>query len=1038
MQLIEPQGPVDSHPLRRRSFPRHPTFLPAQLIGADGAARSCIIRDYCAAGALLELEREGGQIKPDDQAELHCSANGTEPELRFRVRVAHRNGRRVGVALLDPAPGALLQLEKRSQRINATTSPAPRTSTLASRERPKVIAACNAHVHTALRGLIARFHSAIGNELFETAKQSRDPRIQSVNFGALAELNNRKKTLEDEFLRGAENRLRTLVSGQLRRTVVQESQSHSLGSLSLVEDQEFDTWLSATDFLDTVRSRFREPLDLLDKRLSVVFGESVGADNNPYGPELLTRAFQDALDALDLQHAAYLACYKVFKQVFLSQGGRFYEELNRILIDHGILPQVKYGFDVASQDKRARPNRSSVDGAVPGPGGAEQAGECWQPSAGGASGDGQAPQAQTEVGNAASATGNPGGARLRTFAAGASGPRSRAAEAGPVGAASSAAASSQRAGTSSDLFQLFGALHDLQSGQVSGPRIEQAQDAAPTVYTATELQQVLARPLGPDRENESDSSGSNLRQRVENTIAQRGEGDSRSIGGHEGRVIDVTGEVFRSLLTDAQVPREVQPWLKGLEIPVLRVALADNSVFLDTSHVVRQVINKLSRLEVLADAEQGERETAIRSASTEVVETINRDFDGTVDAFVKAVDKLDELIHLQSEIQRQNLKQVVAECLRTEGETRAAAPKTDPGPEVSNDNWLRRVGRLKEGHWVLFDALGDEPKRLKVAWIATRTNKYVFVNPIGKKQRVLLAGELAALLREGQAVVLDATEEPAMDRAQFAMLQKLHKQLLYESTHDHLTGLINRREFEKFIGDALQNAREEKAKHVLCIVDIDQFKLINNTCGYEAGDQMLRELVEMLQSAVGGAAVLSRIGPDEFGLLLHRQSLDDALELVEEQMERLEEYRFVWKEERRSVSMSVGMAAVSARSEDISELLQAAESSCAMAKEMGGGRIQMYHSGHAGLSRRKAEMEWAAKIDKALDGDELHLRCQRIEPIREDTGDHCHYELLLGLSEELGTQVDLQDIYQGCRAPQAHDRSRSLGDSKRFPLDCRQ
>ncbi len=1015
MQLPDKHGSADPHPMRRRSFPRHPTLLPAQLITADRAVRPCVIQDYCSGGALVVFEPGGGdsQISPDDEVELRCLAAGGSSNLVFRGRVAHCNGSRVGLALLDPDPRAMTRLRDAAQQANAAARPGTNDPTVSARDRATVLAACNEHVRTALGGLIARFHSAIGNELFETAKHSRDPRVQSANFGALAELNNRKKDLEEGFLRETEARLQRLTCGRLPDDVATRTEDLSVDSLSLVEDREFDTWLSITDFMDAVRNRFREPLHLLDQRLSVVFGEPVGADNDPYGPMLLAQGFQAALDLLDLQHAAYLSCYKVFKQSFLTQAGRFYEQLNRILIEHGILPQLKYGYNAAAQPKRAPPSASPGDVVGSATGAGEHDGT-WEATGGPPAVPAGGWATHEEI------------SRPSPAVAGASAPLAAARGAGSASSAPSIAPppdTGDAARPASDLFQLFGALNDLQHGLHPGRSTEvnvgdvAAGTAQPLVYSATELQRALARPVLLSAAQSADAPDTSLRARIETALGQLSDGDARSIGGHESRVIDVTGEVFQSLLTDAQVPREVQPWLKGLEIPVLRVALADNSVFLDKSHVVRHVINKLARLEVLADSEQGAGETAIRAASAEVVDRINRDFDGTAAAFASALDSLDELIRLQSEIQRQNLKQVVAECLRTEGETRAASPKAEAA--AADDTWLRRVGRLKEGHWVLFDALSDEPRRLKVAWIATRTNKYVFVNPVGKKERVLLADELAALLREGRAVVLDATEEPAMDRAQFAMLQKLHKQLLYESTHDRLTGLINRREFEKCLADALENAREQKAKHVICILDIDQFKLINNTCGYEAGDHLLREFVELLQPAVGGAGILGRIGPDEFGLLLHRQSLDDAVELVEEQLERLEDYRFAWKEERRSVSVSVGMAAVSARSEDISALLQAAESSCAVAKEMGGGRIQMYHSGHAGLSRRKAEMEWAGKIDKALDGNELHLRCQRIEPIREDTGDRCHYELLLGLSDDLGAQVGLQDFV---KAAEHHKR----------------
>jgi len=202
----------------------------------------------------------------------------------------------------------------------------------------------------------------------------------------------------------------------------------------------------------------------------------------------------------------------------------------------------------------------------------------------------------------------------------------------------------------------------------------------------------------------------------------------------------------------------------------------------------------------------------------------------------------------------------------------------------------------------------------------------------------------------------------------------------------------------------------KESKHAVCQFDVDKFKLINNTYGYEAGDALIRQIVDLVEKSIEPAHILARIGTDEFGIILQEQALDDAMEILEDFMFALEEYRFEWGDDRLSISVSAGLAMINAQSADIPSVMQAVDSSCSLAKEMGGNRIQVYHSSQARLSRRKSEMRWATKVDKALDENLLFLRCQKISPIQPHLYGEVHYEVLLGLPEELGGQSALQEF----------------------------
>jgi diguanylate cyclase (GGDEF)-like protein len=320
------------------------------------------------------------------------------------------------------------------------------------------------------------------------------------------------------------------------------------------------------------------------------------------------------------------------------------------------------------------------------------------------------------------------------------------------------------------------------------------------------------------------------------------------------------------------------------------------------------------------------------------------------------------------------------------------------------------VSRLEEGDWVLFDAFSETPIRLKVGWVAKRKGKFVFVNVLGKKEKVLKSEELIELFKAGETLALDGAEEPAMDRAQYSMLQKLHKQLLFQSTHDQLTGLMNRREFEVCLEQAVDDAKIANTKHALCYIDLDKFSVINNSCGYEGGDALIKAIADILKKHLSENSALSRFSGDEFCMLLCGHGTDDALEVVENILEELNNYRFVWEDKRLSVAMSIGMVQIKGHGQKVIKLLQDAEASCGVAKEIGGHRVQVYHEGNVRLDKRDAEMKWAAKIDRALDNNSLHLRCQRIMPLAIDDSYHDHYEILLGITDDLGEQSELQQF----------------------------
>ncbi len=234
--------------------------------------------------------------------------------------------------------------------------------------------------------------------------------------------------------------------------------------------------------------------------------------------------------------------------------------------------------------------------------------------------------------------------------------------------------------------------------------------------------------------------------------------------------------------------------------------------------------------------------------------------------------------------------------------------------------------------------------------------------------------------------------------------RELNRKLSYHASHDILTGLANRREFEARLERSLRSAKARETQYALCHVDIDQFKIINDTCGHSAGDALLGQVGTLLKNKIRWRDTLARLGGDEFGVLLDSCSLEEALDMAEQLRETINKYKFVWEERTFRLSCSIGVVPIGGDSDDVASLLSAADSACAAAKEAGRNRVYSVQANDMDLARRRKEMQWAAKINNALEDSRFELHRMTIQPLQKsDPG--AHYELLLRMRDEQGKIV---------------------------------
>jgi len=254
----------------------------------------------------------------------------------------------------------------------------------------------------------------------------------------------------------------------------------------------------------------------------------------------------------------------------------------------------------------------------------------------------------------------------------------------------------------------------------------------------------------------------------------------------------------------------------------------------------------------------------------------------------------------------------------------------------------------------------------------------------------------------GHVVVLrDVTEQ-----------RRLLRRIEHQAWHDELTGLPNRRAFERALAGAVEDARRRGAAHVLVYLDLDEFKVVNDTCGHAAGDELLRQLSRRLAgrlaellgpaSASGdGRWLLARLGGDEFGLLVRDESLRAAAMLAENLQDLVNRYRFQWDEQAFRVGVCIGLAEIDRLCSGVDALLQAADGACYMAKDSGRNRIQVYDFNDPELARRYGAMQWVSRIESALAEDRFLLYAQAIEPLQAPRAGLA-FEVLLRLRDEEG------------------------------------
>ncbi|NMT62443.1 DUF1631 family protein [Marinobacter orientalis] len=1067
-------------PKERRSSPRQPIKLAAQLDVGGGESLPCQIADFCAEGLFVrysgETSRKLDQVLARNTPELVVRFRSPDGRKRheLHVSVMRRIEGAMGVAFSRSNPEAVnAMLEQcganRNQGRSSLRAPSDKVQFVLHQSAKAVIQyieplmdACFVQMVTGLR---------------EAAQKAGNDQQANEFMDAAGQLQARQRVIWHQMARSLESPLKPAPRGAPG------------AELSVVDKGEFEDWLTIRVMVTKADTQYRGDLLQLKLRLDKLGIANSTGHHNPLGPSLICESFHSGLSLFKAGREVEKACLKVFEKSVLMHLGPLYRELNNILVRHGVLPDLDLSKYLSEQVSVKTGDGDKKSPVAP----AAQAQETAA-----AVSEIQAPERRAEW-----SPGRNSSTEFRGYAAAA-----QTAFATVKNLLGTLAASRQGRGDIAPVEFSPGA-RELSAGELQ----KQLQEL--------QLQAATASP-----------QQSPLRERVVERVRESGE---HALGKEEQSTLDVVDRFFGSVVESPRLSEYARSRMRQLEVPVLKVVMRDPQFFDDQDSPVRGVMNRLAQLGVKG----GRINPVVQRRIDELVQRIATDFEQDTGVFESAVRELDGLIDRQNLVYRRNVERVTAaaegaqkvseskqavatvleqklagrkvpkavvslldggwrdllsltwirqgqesplwqdylsvidslmtfadepdntvnlpELLRVIQDGLASIssnhmpssqirdelkqflvrrPESPPDmvemPPAKNEDdrkqalsereqrslqrWINRVQQLRTGDWLRDQEKPDEPQYIRLVWVARGFSRFVFVNHQGMRVVELDLEALAQQMRKGIIVPDSQYERPLVDESIDRMVRKVYDQLSWASTHDELTGLLGRREFERMLEQQLARREDERA---LVRLDLRQFRLLNDTAGYQAGDEALRMVADVLRSKVGDGMPLARLSGNEFALLLPAES---ALEASREIVSAIEAMKFRFDSGSYHLSASAGLAPEMPALANAERWLKAAEVAMKEAKNRGHGKIMEYSLDADDHARQE---QIAAKVANLgdLNEERMLLRCQKIIPLHQRTTMASQYEILISMYDDTGNLITGKDFV---RMAERYDRMQAV------------
>ncbi|MCG8428058.1 MAG: DUF1631 family protein [Chromatiales bacterium] len=355
-------------------------------------------------------------------------------------------------------------------------------------------------------------------------------------------------------------------------------------------------------------------------------------------------------------------------------------------------------------------------------------------------------------------------------------------------------------------------------------------------------------------------------------------------------------------------------------------------------------------------------------------------------------------------------------------------PDYEPESDISLTNiseelkpWVEEARRIAIGDWIIEHNDDDQPKFLSLGWKSTNSLRLVFVDGSGQKAADYTLITFAQKLQDKTYSILERGELPMVDRAVHRLLQQTYNQFKNESDKDELTGLLSRKAFQRVLSEALASSRAENNHHIFITINIDGFRVVNDVCGTEGGDELLNSIGKLLRTYSPSSAQLARMGDDEYGVLIQNCPLQRGYEIAERQRLAVESFKFKWDDTDLTITASIGIVPIDTNSASVNDLLNASAAACNLARHEGRNCTRIYQSTAEAYTSRQKLIRSVPAIEKALEKDRLKLFGQIISPVDSQQDASPHYEILLRVYDE---NNNLSTPVQFIQAAEQFDRMR--------------
>lgn len=1090
--------------------------LPSHVSSKGINSTPCILKDFCLDGGLIENDGErrilNGDLFVGDEIVLHLKIPSPASFLSFQIQarvVRTVDAVAAGIVFSNPDPAALQALDNyvvhcKKERTEQWGNVRSNDSVL------RIYALCRRASSDSMLALLQRFFHQVEEELLSAADNAKNNLVQIALMSAISELKSHRR---DVVMGMSENVLSHFSwpenSEDKGIDSSKNKEAQAVEGLDVVSKDDFEDWLLNKVMISKAESNYAEALYALCTRFSSLLGYERGLDELNIAPAVFCNAFSEEISNLHFELPAEKIIYDVFEKFFMNSLGTLYEELNSIMIDSGICPDIDHAEFVKSLIKQPLENCSS-DGTV----------------------------SRKEMRHLHTVSDNSGVkltqaacneldiADLTSFA-----------DALPKNDKYFDKAFIRRPGASENQSKYKFSLHQRIAREAYSTAIDilnnmHPDDTATQVLTANVFSKKEVVAILVDIQKAEVAENAHIGEVVRCFSSK----NKKKLSSKDAELFVVIDKLFKSVLSGL-TNKKVIEFVCKLKPPVSKLIYLDDSFYSDQIHPARLFLNRIAELD---DAARYNGDKKLIEKVEPIVNFVVSNYDQGIETFERVLSEINALLDAKNKIYERNLNRVIEVC---DGQQRLISAKTDsieflekfclnercPAvlpvlldsglkellllAHLSNDSQEKQLNECASlisscmdfylGHtfadvqqlsnkiiqmvdkyiqrgvefdealielnrlfincgenvsWVdsgilkarfmdeieqaeafaasdaeyIWDecptlrkalvrvqsiAVDDQVDcinttgvvRLRLIWVNTQLTRFIFVNGSGiKNYDVSLIDLVRAIFKKDVQLVRDLAL-PAVEQGLESLVQDACDQIKYQAGHDELTGLLNRKEFFRLVSQAVQNSRENEEEYVVCNFNLDQFKVINNTCGMLAGDQLLQKVAGIMEQWMPAGGVLARLGGDEFGILLKDIDVKEAYALIENQAHAIETYRFDWEEKIISLTVSVGVSAVNNNSVSATAVLEAANEACISAKEAGRNIIQVFHENDDQLVERNDMMMWVTQLNQALDEDRLHLRGQKISAVA-DVDVISHYEILLSVEGPDGSLLPPVDF----------------------------